>query len=56
MIDVRVICITKPHPHSPHEHITHLGGVGWKWTRDEVIARIDGETYSFYMLDSHGAQ
>ena len=25
MADVRVTCITKPHPQSPHEHITHLG-------------------------------
>jgi hypothetical protein len=25
MADVQVTCITKPHPQSPHEHITHLG-------------------------------
>jgi hypothetical protein len=25
MADVRVTCIEKPHPDSPHEHITHLG-------------------------------
>lgn len=25
MADVQVTCITKPHPQSPHEHITHVG-------------------------------
>lgn len=53
MADVRVTCITKPHPLSPHEHITHLGNAraGWKWTRDEVIASIDAGTNTFYVED-----
>jgi hypothetical protein len=53
MADVRVTCITKPHPLSPHEHITHLGNprAGWKWTREEVIASIDAGTNTFYVED-----
>jgi hypothetical protein len=53
--DVRVTCITKPHPQSPHEHITHLGNpqVGWKWTREEVIQSIDAKTNTFFVVDPY---
>jgi hypothetical protein len=51
MADVQVTCITKPHPQSPHEHITHLGGAKWKWTREQVIASIDAKANTFYVLD-----
>lgn len=55
MTDVKVTCITKPHPQSPHEHITHLGNplatTPWKWTREEVIASIDAGTNTFYVTD-----
>jgi hypothetical protein len=53
MADVQVTCISKPHPQSPHEHITHLGNpaAGWKWTREEVIASIEANTNTFYVLD-----
>jgi hypothetical protein len=53
MADVQVTCITKPHPLSPHEHITHLGNpqAGWEWTREQVVASIDAGTNSFYVLD-----
>ena len=46
MADVQVTCITKPHPQSPHEHITALGNpaANWKWTREQVIASIDACT------------
>ena len=55
MADVKVTCITKPHPQSPHEHITHLGNptVGWKWTREEVIGSIDAGTNTFFVIDSN---
>jgi hypothetical protein len=56
MADVRVTCITKPHPQSPHEHITHLGGAKWKWTREQVIASIDAKTNRFYVLDPRTGQ
>ena len=53
MADVQVTCITKPHPQSSHEHITHLGNpaASWKWTREQVIASIDAGTNTFYVLD-----
>ena len=53
MPDVQVTCITKPHPLSPHEHITHLGNsrAGWKWTREQVIASIDAKTNTFFVID-----
>src|SRR5580658_6517074 len=53
MADVQVTCITKPHPQSPHEHITHLGNpqVGWEWTREQVIASIEARTNTFFVLD-----
>lgn len=52
MADVRVTCIIKPHRLSPHEHITHLGNPPrWVWTRDQVIASIDGGTNTFFVQD-----
>ena len=55
MADVQVTCITKPHPQSPHEHITHLGNpqVGWKWTREDVIRSIDAGTNTFFVVDPY---
>ena len=52
MADVQVTCITKPYPHSPHEHITHLGNPPtWLWTREQVIASIDAGTNTFFVRD-----
>lgn len=55
MADAQVACISKPHPESPHEHITHLGNptatTPWVWTREQVIASIDAKTNTFYVLD-----
>lgn len=52
MSDVQVSCIIKPHPQSPHEHITHLGnGRTWLWTREQVIASIDDKSNTFFVLD-----
>jgi uncharacterized protein DUF3892 len=50
MADVQVTCVNKPHRDSPHEHITHLGGLKWHLTREEVIQRIEVRTDSFYTL------
>lgn len=54
MSDVQVTCILKPHPQSPHEHITHLGNpaANWVWTREKVIESIDTKTNTFYVLDA----
>jgi hypothetical protein len=51
MADVRVTCITKPNPMSSHEHITFIGGAGWKWDRDKVIRSIDAKENTFYVQD-----
>jgi hypothetical protein len=48
MADVQVTCINKQPRDNPHEGITHLGGVGWKWTRQQVIDSIKGASNSFY--------
>lgn len=53
MADVQVTCITKPHPQSPHEHITHLGNPagGWIWPREKVIQSIDERANTFFVID-----
>jgi hypothetical protein len=54
MADARVTCITKLDRESRYEHITHLGGPTWKWTREQVIASIDAGTNTFHVVDAHG--
>lgn len=54
MADARVTCITKPNRDSQHEHITHLGGAEWKWTREQVIQSIDAKTNTFHVIDAQG--
>lgn len=54
MADVRVTCINKPDRDSEHEHITHLGGNGWRWTAAEVIQSIEQKTNTFFVLDAAG--
>ncbi len=52
MTDVQVTCIIKPHPQSPHEHITHLGNPpSWVWEREKVIASIEAKTNTFFVRD-----
>ena len=48
MADVLVRCINKQPRSNIHEGITHLGGDGWKWTRDQVIRSINAGTNTFY--------
>ncbi|MFA6234125.1 MAG: DUF3892 domain-containing protein [Bacteroidota bacterium] len=54
MADLLVTCISKPNPHSPHEHITHIGNpfANWRWTREQVIASIEAKQHTFYILDT----
>ena len=54
MADVRVTCIRKPHPQSPHEHITHIGTGQQLWPREEVIRWIDQQDHTFFTQDSSG--
>lgn len=35
---------------NPHEGITHLGGDGWKWTRDQVVQSITARSNTFFTL------
>jgi hypothetical protein len=48
MADVQVTCINKQPRQNPHEGITHLGGNGWRWTRQQVIDSINAKTNTFY--------
>lgn len=48
MADVQVTCINKQPRMNTHEAITHLGGAGWRWTRQQVIQSIEAGTNSFY--------
>lgn len=50
MADVRVTCINRTSRNSTHEGITHLGGTGWKWAREQVIASIDAKSNTFFTL------
>lgn len=51
MAEVRVTCITKPDQLNAHDHITEIGGVGWKWDREKVIRSIEAKTNTFYVVD-----
>ena len=48
MADVQVTCINKQPRDITHEGITHLGGSGWRWTRQQVIDSIEAKTNTFY--------
>jgi hypothetical protein len=50
MADVRVRCINKQPRNDTHEGITHLGGEGWKSTRQQVVDSIRAKTNTFYTL------
>lgn len=57
MADCQVTCIIKPHPQSPHEHITHVGNPPtWVWRREDAIASIDARSNTFYVLDPVSGQ
>jgi len=47
--DVLVTCIKKASRNGSHEGITHLGGAGWNWTRQQVIESIRAKTNTFYV-------
>ena len=54
MVSNQVTCITKPHPHSSREHITHVGGINsqgafWYYTRQQVADMIDSGNYRFHV-------
>lgn len=51
MADVRVRCINKQPRNDTHHGITHLGGDGWKWPREDVVRSIEAGTNTFYTLE-----
>ncbi len=60
MASYQVVCITKPHPHSTHEHITHIGFYETLSsprkiiTVQDAIARIDRNPNEFYVSTPQG--
>lgn len=52
MADVQVTCINKQPRENTYEGITHLGGAGWRWTKNEVVNSIEAGTNTFYTLVS----
>ena len=48
MADVQVTCINKVPRNNAHEGITHLGGNGWKWTRQQVVDSIRNRSNTFF--------
>jgi hypothetical protein len=52
MADCQITCIVKPHPQSPHEHISHVGNPPtWVWAREQVIDSIDDRSNTFFVMD-----
>jgi hypothetical protein len=53
MTEYQVTCITKPHPESRYEHITHVGNSqgNWRMTREAVIRRIEGGNETYVVID-----
>lgn len=56
MADIQITCITKPNPSSTHEGITHVGGAGWKNTREIVIQLIEGKVNTYYTMVGQKAE
>lgn len=51
MSELQITCIVKPNVSSQHEHITHVGGSDWFFTREKVIEKIEAKTDTFYVVD-----
>ena len=54
MVDVQITCVTKPDRNSTEDRITHVGGPGWKWSTEAVVANIENGTDTFYVIDAAG--
>jgi hypothetical protein len=48
MTTLRVTCVNKRDRLNTHEAITHVGGQGWRWTRQQAIAAIEAGTHALY--------
>ena len=54
MADVQISCVTKPDRNSTEDLITHVGGPGWKWSTEAVVANIENGTNTFFVIDAAG--
>jgi hypothetical protein len=57
MANCQITCITKPHAHSAHEHITYVGNPAWsvkRLTLEDAIRRIKNNVDTFYVKDARG--
>ncbi len=50
MSDLQVVCINKDPRNNTHEGIVNLGGVNWKFTRQQVVDSINSGAHTFYTL------
>jgi hypothetical protein len=46
----QVTSITKTDKPNPHERISHIGGLGWRFTHEQAIQGILNCQYSFFVL------
>ena len=57
MSGLQVRCISKQPRNDTHHGLTHIGGNGWKLTRDQAIHAIKAQGYRFYtMVGGHRAE
>ncbi len=54
MADCRIYCVDVSQSGNGHDHITHVGGVGWHWPVADVVASIKAKTNTFFVLDQYG--
>jgi hypothetical protein len=50
MADAQIKCVNKQPRNNPHEGITHVGGDGWRWTRQQAVNSINAKTNTFFTL------
>ena len=52
MPDIEITCVTKPDRNSTEDRINNVGGSGWKWSAEDVVARIENGTNTFFVIDA----
>jgi hypothetical protein len=50
MTDFQVTRVRRVPGQDTHVSITHLGGHGWEWTREEVVQALDAKSHTFYVV------